>query len=202
MLSKISADLTFYSTLSLLFAPEIQVQNQAQAHLGLVLCERLINMPVEIFPPMYCMLVDELQDAVADGDPYHFAHSRAYRLMPEEEEAMAAAKKDLTQYKSSESSQLGRVRNSQIFADFRALAGRCLLTRKLPDADESPNETTVSKFVRGLASIVVSQLAVPCWKLSGGHGPRDLASPSPSQSNLISKLGHLEKRDLQLKTDR
>ncbi|KAI6142162.1 BCP1 family [Pisolithus tinctorius] len=85
-------------TLSLLLAPKIQVQNQAQAHLGLVLSERLINMPVQVVPPMYRMLVDKSQDAVADGDPYNFTHSSAYRLTPEEEET-ATVQKDSTRYK-------------------------------------------------------------------------------------------------------
>ncbi|KAI6002654.1 hypothetical protein F5J12DRAFT_783816 [Pisolithus orientalis] len=42
---------------------------------------------------MYRMLVDESQDAVADGDPYNFTHSCAYRLTPEEE-AMTVVQKD------------------------------------------------------------------------------------------------------------
>ncbi|KAI6142172.1 p21-C-terminal region-binding protein-domain-containing protein [Pisolithus tinctorius] len=111
MLSKISADPTFFSTPSLLFAPKTQVQNRAQAHLGLVLWEHMISMPVQVVSAMYHMLVDELQDAVADGDPYNFTHSRAYRLTPEEE-AMAAVQKDSTLYKLVEGSELSRGRNS------------------------------------------------------------------------------------------
>ena len=41
---------------------------------GLVLSERLINMPSEIAPPMYGMLVDEIEAAVEDGEPYQFTH--------------------------------------------------------------------------------------------------------------------------------
>ncbi|KAG5922138.1 Mss4p nuclear export [Claviceps africana] len=43
-------------------------------HVGLVLSERLINIPVEIAPPMYSMLVDELEAAVEDKEPYDFSH--------------------------------------------------------------------------------------------------------------------------------
>lgn len=46
----------------------------AEAHVGLVLGERLINMPPEISPPMYSMLVDEVEAAVEDGEPYAFTH--------------------------------------------------------------------------------------------------------------------------------
>ncbi|KAH9908650.1 p21-C-terminal region-binding protein-domain-containing protein [Xylariomycetidae sp. FL2044] len=44
------------------------------AQVGLVLSERLINMPSEIAPPMYGMLVDEVEAAVEDGEPYAFTH--------------------------------------------------------------------------------------------------------------------------------
>ncbi|KAK7982113.1 BCP1 [Apiospora saccharicola] len=43
-------------------------------HVGLVLSERLINMPSEIAPPMYSMLVDEVEAAVEDKEPYEFTH--------------------------------------------------------------------------------------------------------------------------------
>lgn len=46
----------------------------AQNHVGLVLGERLINMPPEISPPMYSMLVDEIEAAVEDKEPYEFTH--------------------------------------------------------------------------------------------------------------------------------
>lgn len=46
----------------------------AEGHVGLVLGERLINMPPEISPPMYSMLVDEVEAAVEDKEPYEFTH--------------------------------------------------------------------------------------------------------------------------------
>lgn len=46
----------------------------AENHVGLVLGERLINMPPEISPPMYSMLVDEIEAAVEDKEPYDFTH--------------------------------------------------------------------------------------------------------------------------------
>jgi len=44
------------------------------AHVGLVLAERLINVPAEISPPMYSMLIDEIEAAVEDKEPYEFTH--------------------------------------------------------------------------------------------------------------------------------
>lgn len=54
----------------------------SEGHVGLVLGERLINMPPEITPPMYSMLVEEVEAAVEDKEPYEFTHylvlSRTY----------------------------------------------------------------------------------------------------------------------------
>ncbi|OLN97501.1 Protein BCP1 [Colletotrichum chlorophyti] len=44
------------------------------AQVGLVLTERLINMPSEIAPPMYRMLTEEIEAAVEDKEPYEFTH--------------------------------------------------------------------------------------------------------------------------------
>jgi protein BCP1 len=81
-----TADPTFHATLQSLFS-------QSDAHVGLVLCERLVNMPVEVVPPMYNMLADEIKWALADGEPYHFTHliilSRVYHLSEEEESELA-----------------------------------------------------------------------------------------------------------------
>jgi protein BCP1 len=41
---------------------------------GVILSERLINMPSEIAPPMYNMLIDEIEAAVEDKEPYEFTH--------------------------------------------------------------------------------------------------------------------------------
>lgn len=41
---------------------------------GLLLTERLINIPIEISPPMYTMLLDEIESAVDDQEPYEFTH--------------------------------------------------------------------------------------------------------------------------------
>ncbi|KAG9245011.1 p21-C-terminal region-binding protein-domain-containing protein [Calycina marina] len=49
-----------------ILSPTVQV--------GLVLTERLINAPAEISPPMYGMLIDEVESAVDDKEPYEFTH--------------------------------------------------------------------------------------------------------------------------------
>ncbi|KAJ6620774.1 p21-C-terminal region-binding protein-domain-containing protein [Mycena sp. CBHHK59/15] len=86
-LDRSAADPPFHAALqALLAAPDAQ--------LGLVLCERLVNMPVQTVPPMYRMLADEIKWAVADAESYAFTHllfvSRTYHLSPAEEAAAAA----------------------------------------------------------------------------------------------------------------
>ena len=44
------------------------------SHVGLVLCERLINMPVQVIPHMYRMLAEELKAAVEVVSGWVHAH--------------------------------------------------------------------------------------------------------------------------------
>ena len=46
----------------------------SNSRVGLVLAERLINCPSEIAPPTYGMLIDEIEAAVEDKEPYEFSH--------------------------------------------------------------------------------------------------------------------------------
>ncbi|KAF8642846.1 hypothetical protein AX16_009354 [Volvariella volvacea WC 439] len=86
ILSKSAPDPALHATLQGLFS-------QSEKHVGLVLCERLINMPVQVIPPMYKMLKDEMQWAIDDGEPYTFSHliiiSRSYHLTAEEESSIS-----------------------------------------------------------------------------------------------------------------
>ncbi|TFK28351.1 hypothetical protein FA15DRAFT_584494 [Coprinopsis marcescibilis] len=77
---------SLHTTLQALFS-------QSENHVGLVICERLINMPVEVIPPLYNMLKDEMRSANAQGQPFKFTHllfvSRTYHLSQDEESALA-----------------------------------------------------------------------------------------------------------------
>ncbi|KAJ5107170.1 hypothetical protein N7456_003845 [Penicillium angulare] len=42
--------------------------------IGLVLTERVINMPAQVIPPMYNMLLEEIAWAIQDKEPYNFSH--------------------------------------------------------------------------------------------------------------------------------
>ncbi|KAI1346541.1 putative actin cytoskeleton organization and vesicular protein [Xylaria sp. FL0043] len=59
------------TTESLAPIPDLLASGQ---HVGLVLSERLINMPADVVPPLYSMLVEEIEAAVEDKEPYEFTH--------------------------------------------------------------------------------------------------------------------------------
>jgi protein BCP1 len=42
--------------------------------IGLILTERVINMPSQVIPPMYNMLLEEIAWAIQDKEPYNFSH--------------------------------------------------------------------------------------------------------------------------------
>jgi protein BCP1 len=46
----------------------------SDTQVGLILTERLINMPSEIVPPMYTMLLEEIEWALEEKEPYNFSH--------------------------------------------------------------------------------------------------------------------------------
>lgn len=56
-------------TLSSLLDP-----SSSTAQVGLILTERFINMPHEIVPPMYSMLLEEITWAIQESEPYNFTH--------------------------------------------------------------------------------------------------------------------------------
>ncbi|KIV86645.1 hypothetical protein PV11_02245 [Exophiala sideris] len=56
-------------------APIVELLSQPNIpSIGLILTERLINVPSEVVPPMYTMLQEEIQWAIEDKEPYNFSH--------------------------------------------------------------------------------------------------------------------------------
>lgn len=60
----------------------LSAESGDKAQVGLILTERVINMPHQTVPPMYNMLREEIQWALDDKEPYNFTHylviSKAY----------------------------------------------------------------------------------------------------------------------------
>ena len=46
----------------------------SKARIGLLLSERLVNIPSEVVPPMYKMLLEEISWALDEKEPYSFTH--------------------------------------------------------------------------------------------------------------------------------
>lgn len=74
---KVIQDLTQYITNKAKSSPSLAQLGStlsSSSQVGLILTERLINAPAEISPPMYGMLIDEIEAAVEDKEPYEFTH--------------------------------------------------------------------------------------------------------------------------------
>lgn len=77
-----------------------------KSEVGLILTERLVNMPPKVIPPMYSMLLEEVEWAVEDKEPYTFSHylilSKTYKeveskLDREERQSSKKIKSDKTE---------------------------------------------------------------------------------------------------------
>lgn len=62
-LSKANSNLALRTVLEEALAPS------SHTHVGLILSERLVNMPVQVIPPMYRMLADEIKWAAKEVTP-------------------------------------------------------------------------------------------------------------------------------------
>ncbi|KAF2230095.1 hypothetical protein EV356DRAFT_454504, partial [Viridothelium virens] len=58
---------------SLSHLPEL-LSPASKAQVGLILTDRLRNMPVQIVPPMYRMLTEEISSALEENEPFSFSH--------------------------------------------------------------------------------------------------------------------------------
>jgi len=72
---------------------------------GLILSQRLVNMPVQVAPHMYRLLADEIRWAVDENEPYNFTHylciSRTYTLSSDEEQSLDTTPPPSKKIKSS-----------------------------------------------------------------------------------------------------
>ncbi|KAJ9049169.1 Mss4p nuclear export [Entomophthora muscae] len=128
ILSNASKNPEFQKVASTLFRPD------SPQHIGLLLNERLINMPVQLIPPMYKMLSEELQWAIDDKEPYNFEYflllSKTYREVAPQETAEGGQSEipqkksraipiQESQYVNMEDSIVANFCESQITLDFR-----------------------------------------------------------------------------------
>lgn len=102
LLQKTKSQLEFNMILSKLLSSSKTTKDQSkQLKVGLVISERMINMPVEVVPPMYKMLLDEMEKAENAHERYEFDYflvvSKIYKLVhsniDEEEDGQKSKKK-------------------------------------------------------------------------------------------------------------
>jgi protein BCP1 len=82
-----------------------------RGRVGLILTERLINMPVQIAPPMYQMLLEEINWALEENEPYNFTHflilSKTYTEI--------ASKLDALEDRPNKKGKKGKSKRSEVF---------------------------------------------------------------------------------------
>ena len=93
------------STLELI--PELLGQD-GTAEVGLVLTDRLLNMPSELVPPMYKMLLEEIAWALEEKEPYRFTHYLVLSKTYTEADSLLDQEDDRPKKKKKRASQGGQ----------------------------------------------------------------------------------------------
>ncbi|CRG83852.1 Protein bcp1 [Talaromyces islandicus] len=71
--------------------------------IGLILTDRVINIPAQVIPPMYTMLLEEVKWAIQDKEPYNFTHYLILSKTYEEVESKLDAEDSRPQKKKKKS---------------------------------------------------------------------------------------------------
>ncbi|RAO70958.1 uncharacterized protein BHQ10_006970 [Talaromyces amestolkiae] len=78
---------------------QLLVNTENPPAIGLILTERLINIPAEVVPPMYSMLQEEISWALEEKEPYNFTHYLILSKTYEEVESKLDAEESRPQKK-------------------------------------------------------------------------------------------------------
>jgi protein BCP1 len=99
-----------------------------KATVGVVLAERLLNMPAEVIPPMWSMMIDEIEAAVEDKEPYEFTH---YLVVSRGYYEVASVLDERKQKKAREESKLQYFHpEDEEMSKFAAAAGTYVFTKE------------------------------------------------------------------------
>ena len=85
---------------------------KSTARVGLILTERLINIPSEVVPPMYKMLLEEISWALEEKEPYNFTH---YLVFSKTYREIASALDNEDAPKSKKQRKASKVGSSDVF---------------------------------------------------------------------------------------
>lgn len=111
VLQKTKSQIEFNMVLNKLLNPAKTTKDPSKdLKVGLIISERMINMPVEVVPPMYKMLAEEMEKAEDAHERYEFDYflviSKIYKLVhsnvDEEDDAQKSKKKKPSQKEAGE----------------------------------------------------------------------------------------------------
>ena len=88
------------------------MQKSDGARVGLILTERLVNIPSEVVPPMYKMLLEEITWAIEEKEPYKFTH---YLILSKTYREIASALDEEDTPKSKKQKKASRKGASEVF---------------------------------------------------------------------------------------
>ena len=91
-------------------------KSSAREHVGIVLSDRLLNVPPEVAPPMYRMLQEEITWAVEEKEPYTFSHYLVVSKKYQEETRVERAESDAPVQKKTKLGSAGEIQ--EISEDF------------------------------------------------------------------------------------
>ncbi|KAG2417760.1 hypothetical protein HFD88_008979 [Aspergillus terreus] len=126
--------------------------------IGLILAERLINMPPQVIPPMYTMLLEEITWAIQDNEPYNFSHYLILSKTYEEVESkldMEEARPQKKKKKSGESMRLFFHPEDEILERHAVCSGSFEHTHKHDEGHSDSKRTFQELGIRTTGSLIL-----------------------------------------------
>ncbi|GES63892.1 protein bcp1 [Aspergillus terreus] len=126
--------------------------------IGLILAERLINMPPEVIPPMYTMLLEEITWAIQDNEPYNFSHYLILSKTYEEVESkldMEEARPQKKKKKSGESTRLFFHAEDVVWERHAVCSGSFEHTHKHDEGHSDSKRTFQELGIRTAGSLIL-----------------------------------------------
>ncbi|KAL5363404.1 p21-C-terminal region-binding protein-domain-containing protein [Aspergillus floccosus] len=140
-------------------APLSQLLSQSPVPpIGLILTERLINMPPQVIPPMYTMLLEEITWAIEDKEPYNFSHYLILSKTYEEVESkldMEEARPQKKKKKSGESERFFFHAEDEVLERHAVCSGSFEHTHKHDEGHSDSKRTFQELGIRTNGSLIL-----------------------------------------------
>jgi protein BCP1 len=128
--------------------------------IGLILTERLINVPSEVVPPMYTMLLEEITWALEEDEPYEFSHYVIFSKTYEEVESKLDLEESRPQKKKKKSGSAQTERfyfhpEDEVFQRHALCHGSFEYTRQQDEGHSDSKRAFQDAGVRPAGSLIV-----------------------------------------------